>query len=298
VGTPNNPISSGVVPPTAPGSPTASSNTVSFAFQNILPPSALYIGRDDQLVIQGASSAANEVVTVNLRLLAPNGRIEDNQFKVALPVARFVVVSSFALAEGFLLSMSMTSALATTRGQTFVRAFLNRGAYGAGLPGQTLVADYVTNNIGAGYPGGRILAPTEGPGAIRQVQAATPGAGVEWTIAVPLNTRWRLLSLAAQLITSAVAANRIPHIIMSMGGASTSFRGEPNQVVPASSTVIISGSAAPVITAITTITVNVGVPPDVRLASADGIASATLNIQAADQYSAIFVSVEEWLDNV
>ena len=64
----------------APLSP--SSSQVTFDFVKVQPPSILYVDVDDQLVISAASSQASEVVTVNVRLLLPNGRIEDMQFSI------------------------------------------------------------------------------------------------------------------------------------------------------------------------------------------------------------------------
>lgn len=278
--------------------PAGPANSITFAFQNILPPSALYITRDDVLVLQAASSAVNEEITVNVRLLLPDGRIQDMQFEIFPPNTRVVTIASFPLAEGFLLSLSATCDNATTRGATFLRAFLNRGAYGTGLPGQTLVADYVTQFIGAGYPGGRILAPVEGPGRIYQLNSTLPGAGADWLFVVPSNVRWRIVSIEAQLTTAVAVANRSTNISLAMGGAAPSFKGEPDSVIPASTVAVVSYSPAPIIAALVNTVVNVPIPPDNRLIGGDQITSLTANLQAADQWTQAILTVEEWLDNV
>jgi len=301
MGTPNNPVSSGVVPATVPGSPTQSSQSVSFRFQDILPPSALYIGRDDSLVVQGATSSTSEVVTINARLLLPNGRIEDNQFLLPLPSTRAVTVKTFALAEGFLLSLSATAAAAFSRGQTFLRIFLNRGSFGSGLPGQVLVADYVTTSAGAGYPGGRVLGPTEGTGVARNITAPTPLAGNDINLQMPLNARWRVTCGFATFTASATVANRNVQVQILQAAPVVSLT--TNSVsITAGQVVNVTFAPNTPSTSILPLNQMIQIPQNLIL---DGtvlglgvILTLTQNIQAGDQWSNINFLVEEWLDNV
>lgn len=53
----------------------------------------------------------------------------------------------------------------------------------------------------------------------RIVRVNTPGAGSEWTQAVPAGTVWIVHSIAARLTTSAVAANRTARVTLADGTA-------------------------------------------------------------------------------
>ena len=301
MGTPNQPISSGIAPPTVPGSPTAPATSVTFGLQNVQPPSVLYIARDDQLIISTASSQTSEVVTVNARILDATGRIHDNQFIVRPASNRAVQAQSFTLVEGYLLSLSCLASVAVTRGQTFVRCFINRGASGAGQPGQMLFADYVTTQLSSGYPNGRILAPTEGPGFVTTFAVAQPAAGAEWVQAVPTNARWRIRSGAWALQTSVAAGNRNPGVQLAAVTGSP-FQAFPLSAVPASTLAgLIAVGITPYV-GLPASTIMLPLPPDLVLAATAGVVHAigsfTVGLLAGDQYSGIKLLVEEWLDNV
>lgn len=278
--------------------PLAGPNTdVIFRFKDVQPPSELYIDVDDALIIVAATGQVGETITVNVRLLQPTGRLEDNQFVCVVPNTRIATVFTFPLAQGYLLSLAASALVATTRGQTFYRAFINRGAFGTGRPGQPLCADYVTTRIGPGYPGGRVLAPVEGPGVVRSVAISNPGAGNEFSISPGTNARWRIISLEMQLQTSAVAGNRQPNIKFSVGGLGA-HTFQPNILVPASTLATVTASPAAVMAGLVNTIVNVPLPIDNRILATDTINSVTLGKDAGDTWQNGQVGVEEWLDNV
>ena len=280
---------------------TGPSSAVVFAFQGLQPPSNLYVNVDDQLIISAATSQTAEVVTINARLLMPNGRVEDMQFQIRPANTRVVLKQSFPLAEGFLLSVSASAAVAVTRGQTFVRVSLQRSASGAGQPAYVLLADYVTTQAVPGYPNGRILSPTEGPGYIYGVSVGNPSAGVGWQIANPTNARWKIRSFEATLTTNATAGNRTPQVtIADLGGGV--FLGPGIASIPASTSAIVSGFACTPYAAASVGEFVVPIPPDCFLPGPPTV-SAYLAVSAVgtlgtDQWSNIRVLVEEWLDNV
>lgn len=277
------------------------SSTVSFAFKSIIPPSELYINVDDQLIISGASSVTSEVITVNVRLLLPNGRIEDMQFQIRPGTLRTVLKQSFGLAEGFLLSMSASSSLAVTRGQTFVRVSLQRSASGASQPAYVLLADYVTTQSVPGYPNGRILSPTEGPGNVYRFQQGAPAAGAEDLVSVPTNARWRIICFDLAFTTAVAVANRTPQIIVTSQGTDCG-RFPVLANIPASIAALITGTGITPYTPIVATDYAVGLPPVLMLVNnnsqAGGLATVTPGLQAADQYGLWNLLVEEWLDNV
>jgi hypothetical protein len=277
------------------------SSRVTFAVLNVPPPAELYVDDDDALVVQAASSQTAEAVTVNVRLLLPDGRLEDNQFIVRPANTRAVTRVVFPLSQGFMLSASAVAAVAFTRGQTFARIYLQRGASGSGQPGQSLFADYVTTQVAAAYPNGRLLSPTEGPGYVYTIASSVPGAGNDWSLGVPVNARWRIRAIQATLVTSAAVANRQVSIQV-INAAGVSMKGGALTAQAASLTVSYTGMGiAPFVAANPGLQV-IPLPPDLIINGQSGIVhviqSATLNLQGGDQWSAGIALVEEWLDSV
>ena len=292
-----NQSTSDLTPAPVGGSP----NAVSFLFSGVQPPSNLYITRDDQLVILAASSLTNETVTVNVRLLEPGGRIQDNQFKIFPANTRTVISQTNPLAVGYLLSLSVLSAQATTRGQTFVRCFINRGAYGTGQPGQMLFADYVTQFLSSGYPNGRILAPTEGPGLVYTPTIANPGAGADWQINVPTNARWRVRGWNGLFTASAAVASRDVSFRVIYSG-NFIFDASGLVAITASQAVNVTGVPLTPWTELLATEIIVPMPVDLvitpTLGNTVNISVLTANLQAGDTWTFIGLLVEEWLDNV
>lgn len=277
------------------------SSVVSFEFQKIQPPSMLYVNVDDQLIISGASSQTGEVITVNVRLLLPTGRIEDMQFQLRPANTRTVLKQSFGLAEGYLLSMSASASVAVTRGQTFLRVALQRSAGGAGQPAALILADYVTTQSVPGYPNGRILSPTEGPGQIYIYVGTNPGAGNQWQQNVPVNARWRVRGVQSTFTTSGTAGNRFPGITVLVGGNTVWTSYCLAAVIASTTQLVVAGSLTPYTSGVTTVSM-LGLPPDLVISGVTGfqmlIQSLTSGMLAGDAYTGIALLVEEWLDNV
>lgn len=277
-----------------------SSPVASFAFQNLNPPSNQYITRDDRLQMQAMTLiAAGDTLTFNVRLLRVDGVIVTNNYNLICTSAgvRFLQVQT--LTEGFLLSILCVSQTATARGQTFVRASIIRVGATIQQGALGLFADYVTLNSPATWPGGRIIYPTEGPGNIRQVSGTTPGAGAEVNEVVPASTRWRLISIFVQLVTAVAVANRNVRLVLVFAG-NTYFRSVSTFNQPASTTESYVG--VPGLTyqtdAIATPngTTDITLPPDIRVVTGHSIATNSVLLQAADQYSQPQYTVEEWID--
>jgi hypothetical protein len=288
-------------PDLTPAPLTPNNSRVSFLFQDVPPPSILYVDVDDRLVLQAATSTNNEVVTVNVRLLLPDGRLEDMQFQVRPLNTRAVLAQNFSLAQGYILSVSAVAAQAITRGQTFLRISTQRGASGPGNPAQMLFADYVTTQATSAYPNGRVLSPVEGPGFVYFFAESNPAAGADWGVVLPANTRWRVRGMTGVLTTSAAVANRQPSIAV-LGSTGQGFQGFPTVNAVASGTYHITAGGIAPYTAINPLDIPLPLPPDLVLASTSGVASAiqgsTVGLQAGDQWSAVALLIEEWLDNV
>jgi hypothetical protein len=295
-------------------------NIVLFRYQDVDPPSPVYIQRGDEILMQAVSALAGDTITFNYRVLVPplpqpggqpdqpsaaaqgaagakNPTIVFGQVVIALPNAYALVKVQQPLAEGFLLSVTALGAV-TQRGTAYARAFINRGNANAPFPGVPLFADYVTAQHPAGFPNGRFVYPTEGPGRLREITVGNPAAGADWSIPIgpSAQRRWRVQSLNAQLLTSAVVANRIPRLQLLDDAGNLVWQSAPSQVIVASTTAQVSAGQGQATATTDTTTVNVVLPGSTFMAGSAAIRSSTLNIQAADQWSNIFMEVEEWID--
>lgn len=279
--------------------PAGPAQVVSWQLKRLPPPSPLYVTVDDVLRASAASSQANESITVSWRLLrASDGAIVYGQGTVAPGNNRAIVSQDFPLAEGFLLSVSCKAAVALTSGATFLRLFLNPKVLGAGQPGYMLMSDYVTTQVSSGFPNGRLLSPTEGPGGLTQVVVANPAAGADWIFTVPTNATWRIISISEVLVTSAVVANRVPKFRFNFSGGGRFFRTGNTARVTASSNLLIAAATGGAFVGDTLDSMQLSLPVGIRVRSGDLIASETLAIDGGDQYSQIVIRFEDYIENV
>jgi len=278
--------------------PAAQSQVVTWNMKRLAPPSPLYVTVDDVLRVAAATGQGSEVVTVSYRLLrASDGKIVMGQFTVAPPLDRSLTIADQPLTEGFLLSVSCKAAVATTRGQTFVRLFLNPKALGPGQPGLMMMSDYVTTAMAPGFPNGRTLTPVEGPGVIRSLSFPSPGAGLDWSFSPPLNTRWRIMSILAALQTGPIVANRNPRLEVSVSGIiSLVSIGPLNE--PASSFYNYSWANWGSISTDGVAGYNAPLPPDLYVGPQSLISVNTNALNGGDTWQDQNILVEQWMDNV
>ncbi|HKN24333.1 MAG TPA: hypothetical protein VJX72_05745, partial [Candidatus Acidoferrum sp.] len=152
-----------------------------------------------------------------------------------------------------------------------------------------------------GYPNGRILSPTEGPGFLIAYTPSNPGAGADLTYAVPTNTRWRIQSFGGNFIASAAVANRYIKIGFN-SSVGYLWLGEALIAVTASQNILLYAAAIQPYTAAEASRFFIPLPPGIFLLQSAGLAmtvsTLTGSIQAGDTWSGFSLLVEEWLDNV
>jgi hypothetical protein len=293
-------------------------NLVTFDFQQVAPPSPLYIQRDDVLVIQFLTAVLPETIVVNVRmLLAPypvggqpgphaeiqgapgtlaTNTVEPTTFRFAATTAFVSTAGLIPLAEGYLLSVALAAVNATTRGVTFARAFIARGAAGALTNFMPLCADYISTFTVTGWPYGRVLSPTEGPGRSTSVNVASPAAGADWTMTVPVQDRRVVKSFSAMFTASAAAANRNISLQVT-DGANVVWQTDVTVSVTANQVVTVNGTTTNVPTGVVATTLFVVIPPSLTMTGNWTLRTSTANIQGADQWSNIWLAVEDWIES-
>jgi len=255
----------------------------------------LCLTRNDALVVTAWNSVSDQVLTVRGRYQDPSGEIHPIEGTLRPTADRTENSLTIRLGEGYLLGVSVRTAVTTQRGQTFVRLAIAQGL-GASPPEYLVLAqDYVTVASALAWPGGRISSPTEGPGAIRSITGTDPAAGQEISETVPTNTRWRFVSILALLTTDATVASRVAYWAVD-DGSTLLFTGNAGLTQGVSSTEAYS--LIPSYSQRGDIGGNrvLAVPSPLILQAGWRIRSSTTNLQAGDNWGAPRFSVEEWID--
>jgi hypothetical protein len=210
---------------------------VSFANSNLPPPSQFYVQQGMKLRIRLTTAVANEVASLNALLLVDNRLVALTG--ATNPVSNNVASSTITITTtGFLVSASLTAAVAVFRGETYCTLQLldQTGNFLV-----TLFSSYITTNRPASYPPITIEDPLAG---YVPLQGYTIAAGVPPFIdQIQARSVWNLTGLRVVLTTDANAGNRSLRITIQNTGAVTNLLLlQPNStyVVGAASTATYS----------------------------------------------------------
>ena len=292
-------------------------NLVSFGFDRVSPPSTLYVQRDDNIRMFAATNIpGGDSVIILLRFLRvpeprggqPSeggvGRTVGTVYAGGIIAAELEIITvvsgvTFTLdksyAEGYLLSVGARSSNTSQRGRTFISGMLNRLQPGANPVAIPLFSDYVTNTNPAGWPGGRILNSTEGPGFKHSLQVANPGAGADWTFTAGTRQRLRVETLNAVFTAAVAVSNRQVQLILDDGANVLAVFPAAVNIV-ASTTANVTATSGSVATSIITTDVTIPIPQPLIMEPGWRLRVSTVGIQPADQWSAIWLNVEEWIE--
>lgn len=271
---------------------------VSFANQNLTPPSNLYVGKDDVLFVTTYSSASGLRVDVRGRHLLANGRMVTMEFSNAPASDRSAVTQLYALGEGYLLNLGIFLGAGTCqRGQCYVVVGLAQGKESSNVKHTIIAQGYVASGINQSWPGNRLEHPLEGQGWIHKITGTDQAAGFDVAETVPAGARWRLMGLKASLVTSATVNNRrvrfyyynssvlgiilLPASITQAASLTYGYSAAPGMAY----------ESAPDITA-----VQVGIPNGIFLTAFAAYGTNTLLLDGADNWGAPQTYVEEWIE--
>lgn len=269
---------------------------VQFATTGVPPPSPAYVGPDDLLEWLYPSSVAG-VLFLDLRILLPTGQLLPMHYEVTLKNDRVPYYQYIRVPECFILSAVMsTSTAAIKTGCCLGRLILNRGGPTQSTRGQLLMMGYVVYAFGLTWPWGRYSDPITGRGRLRRITGTNPAPGSAPREVVPTGARWRLITVHVQLVTSAAVADRRVSLFLD-DGALSFFNGEARLAQTASTTLDYSWAAGLENTATGALLyVNQPLPGDLWLPAGFGLTTGCINLQAADDFSAPDLFVEEWIE--
>lgn len=263
--------------------------------QDAAPPTAAYMGVDDQLIVIVSTSRALGIsVQINARLLMPDGTIVPNTWKSIFPVGRSAQNAVVSLPECFILSFAAYTGSGQGVLDTFVEVMILRGGAQGSFVNQVLCSGYPQINNPLSWPSGVSTDNVNCVGNIRSITGTTPGAGGEISETVPLNAKWRIISIVLSLTSSATVGTRQPTLNFTDG--TNIVAGAQNSLTqPASTTV--GWTFADGLSLISSNSARATVPLMRQFFMMPGwkFQSATGGLQVGDQYAAPQYVVEEWL---
>lgn len=268
-----------------------------FDFSDVQPIIGEYIDVNDQLVITFLANGGSNLVTVNVRVLTLDGKVVPFKFQIPTQPGIVSVTSRFQLAEGFLLSATAQYSQGFRAGNwCYVELALSRAGFTGADKYIPLWEGYAHFSVSYGYPGTPSVRSMDGQGVIRNFAVGAPAAGADIVVAVPTNTRWRVISFRATLVTSAAAGNRLVSITAD-DGASVFFESVSNftQITGITNTYNAFDSA-PYQNVPFNLRTQQPLASQLFLGPGFRLSTSTNGILAGDQWSASFVEVQEWAD--
>jgi hypothetical protein len=244
----------------------------------------------------GAQTAHSEGKFHGLGLGPGVIQIVQRQLILSSPGTLYSLVIS--LAEGYLLSVAITSANATVFAQTYVGAYIGRGSPSGGspVPAQLLIADYPTNVIPVGWPGVPLRQTASSQGLISSVIPSNPSAGSGYTYTTTAGLRTRIHSVNFLFTTSSTAANRVVYVGINDNNGYQVAVSNSNYVQGASLAYQYSFFIGGIPLAPTTNNTQAIAPmPQVDLGSVWTLNINVNNMQAADTLTNIRLALETWV---
>lgn len=258
-------------------------------------PAAFWVTTSDLLRVRSIASGSGTVVVSGAHL-SPDGIVTPFRFAFFPQTDRTLTPGQIPLTDGWLLNVTVRlSSGALITGQSFALVELVRGGGSDAFVIATLVSGYVTAVQPLAWPAGRVLNSLEGRGSLRSITGTNPAAGAEVAETVPTGARWRLISCVATLVTDATVSNRQASILID-DGANVLVRSGNNVSQSASQTRLYIAAAFGAWGDMGSVPMGLSLPPDMWLLAGYRIATATVNLQAGDNWGAPQLLVEEFLE--
>ena len=182
------------------------------------------------------------------------------------------------------------------RGEYFASVYLKINGERVGK----LCSGYISKQSGISYPITHDQSEVGNQGALEIYLLSIPSAGADVDRDINTNVRWKIISLVAELTTDGNAANRRVHLLLAPSGftfeRSIEIFSSVDQPENTSYKYTFAAFGA-IPSAFDDDKVSVGIPSNILIGLSGGIATVTKNIQVGDQWSNIFLYVEEFIED-
>lgn len=252
---------------------------------------------NDQLRITVVNSLPGVVVNVHGRAVTRAGDAIPFNFIMTPSSDRMPTTKDFPLAGGFVSNLSaFASGAAPFIGQTFVIVQIISGAGIAAYALGTLLSSYVTTTQPIGWPGTPIESSIEGGGYTRFVQGTDPAPGADVSETVPVGARWEVLTIGAQINTSAAGGTRRARFALRSGGVSLIDNFNPGTVGPSSTFAFAFAQGMTLQSAFATQSSYGGLPTGVQMSAGTVFGLSLDAMDVADNWGPPAYYVREWLE--
>lgn len=275
----------------------SASAIIDFATEEVNPPAAEYIGVDDSLWVQTVGLFGGNTIQINVRILRADGVIVPISLQHKIGGGRVADNQVFPLLEGWLLSVSFSCTTGVIpRNAVYANVALVRPPNTNLAQYRTLFAGYITSQFTQGWPESIPQRETDGPGypdIAGNFAVGAPAAGADFVYTVPGSIRVRITSLSALLTTAVAAANRLPSIIIDDGANVVAMIPSGNTQAASLAEQYTWADSCPQ-AALFDNKVIAPLPSNLILKAGWRVRSNTTAIQAADQWSAVFILGQQW----
>ena len=282
----------GAVPPVT--SQYGRQHDVAFMRDGVQPPSALYIPPGCNLMMIAVNAGAAVTIYFTAEMLSPDGVAIPFLYPFPLIAVNGFVQQAIPLPEGYLLRAGIWSNGGNSRDRLLLGMLHLERPGPAGLPvRQTLLYGYPATERALLWPPavyeqpGSTIAPND------RVAIVNPAAGAEINIVSPARAMWVVRRFTFQFTAAAGGGNRVPTIGIPNLGMAGTFIGA-NTAVPPGTTAYFEAGHFGFCGAVGGAKYLIPLPERVILYPGSSILTATAGIQAADQYSNIWLDAERW----
>lgn len=263
-----------------------------WSLENLMPTQYVYLGANDLLSVHvtGVNSFG---LVLCYRYQRPDGEIVTGEENFTSP-QQSAATFTFRIAPCLLLGVALVSNnAALSQGGVYANIGIMRFSGASQVLTQSLISGYVQFSVPLYWPGDADLQPGADPGSLQQLTIGNPAAGADWTTTFNAFTRNQILSIRAQFATAVAVANRQVQIVFD-NSTNIHFASLPSPVQVASLTWNYDFAHCAIVPTQILTEVNVHIPPELLVNGTWRVRSLTTNIQAADQWSNIFMSLKQW----
>lgn len=234
-------------------------------------------------------------VKFNLQLLQTDGTVTQMQQDIDPLSDASAFTVNIPMSEGWIIGANLEVYNgAPVVGQCYAMVYLNTTYGNASFSYKQIMGGYIIQGAPLTLQFGDFPSPYTGPGYIFTQQITSPGAGLDFSLTVPSNVRYKIVSFSATLTTDATAADRRASFLYNQA---TYANPQIVSHIKQTANQINQYSFANDITTTTGFNiVNQSIPDNIYLSPTDFFASVTENIAAGDTWEPIFITVEQWID--
>lgn len=270
---------------------------VTHPFLRAMPRTGFYVKADDVINFQVTSDLNNLTMDIAWRLILPDGTVVRFEDRPLFTSGGSFQAFNYHLQEGWLVAASCSTLTSfVPEGTTFVQIIIGQATSTQGIVCQTiLTSGTIQSFVGVSWPG-TIVRVTDGIGWNRNAGVGNPAAGAEWSFLFPNNKRTRIEAVTFTLATSAAVANRFVRLRLDTSGVTiVIFPSGVAQAASQTVTYTFSAGVGPVSGDPTLIHAPLPLYLESDLNNIPlHISTLTNNLQGADQYSAIQLSIRQW----